>query len=65
MVTLGGTVPSWERAWGKTHFRAKTHVLANRVDQIDAYVKELGIEAETLVAAINYARIPPTGQCGH
>ena len=30
--------------------------MANRVDQIDAYVKELGIEAETLAAAIKYAQ---------
>lgn len=40
----------------KTNLRAKAHVLANRVDQIDAYVEELGIETETFVAAIRYVQ---------
>ena len=41
---------------GKTHARAKAHVRANRIDEIDAYVKELGLEDEALVAAVKYAQ---------
>ena len=42
----------------KTHKRARAHVLANRVGEIDAYVCDLGIETGNLTAAMN----TPDGQ---
>ena len=56
LVTPGRPVPSWESACRKTKKRAKDHVLANRLAEIGAYVRDLGIEDETLAAAIDYAR---------
>ena len=41
---------------GESRARPKAHVHANRVDEIDAYVKELGSENDTLVAAIKNAQ---------
>ena len=55
LVRPGIALPTWEQAWAKTHKQAKAHALAHRVPEIDAYGKELGIEQETLVAAIGYA----------
>ena len=43
-------------AYRKKKKRAKDHVLTNRVEAIDTYVRDLGIEDETLAAAIAYAR---------
>ena len=56
LVTPSGPVPHWEQALVETHARAKAHVDANRADEIDAYVKEIGIEDETRAAAIKYAQ---------
>ena len=56
LVTLGCPVPSWEEAWEKTYRRANAHVLTNRIPEIDAYVQELGIETETIAAAVSYAQ---------
>ena len=47
---------------GKTHTRAKAHVLNNRVAEIDAYVKAQGVEDETLAAAIKYAQWPAAAE---
>ena len=56
LVTFGCPVLPWEEAWGKTHRRAKAHVLANRIPEIDVCVQVLGIESQTTAVAVTYAQ---------
>ena len=52
MVDLDYPIPSWEVAESRTEAAAKKHVLEHRVAQVDDYVQRLGIEEESVTAAI-------------
>ena len=56
MVDPDYEIPSWEVAESRTEAAAKQHVLDNRIAQVDDYVQQLGIEEESVTAAIKYAR---------